>query len=158
MWVPVAVWQPCELLYTCYLLTRRRTRVQIAVATLSGNSLRQTVQTHCASVHQAAKLVAALFRVAGVTAGLAKINSSLSSGLWLTSSAGWLPRTGISSGTLSSVIEYGLALPFLLLRYRVARPTTCSCHVPTPGLAQWGRTKLLTSITNISRKHSFNGE
>ena len=22
MWVPVAVWQPCELLYTCYLLTR----------------------------------------------------------------------------------------------------------------------------------------
>jgi len=21
MWVPVAVWQPCELLYTCYLLT-----------------------------------------------------------------------------------------------------------------------------------------
>ena len=22
MWVPVAVWQPCELLYTCYLLTK----------------------------------------------------------------------------------------------------------------------------------------
>ena len=38
---------------------------------LSGNSLRQTVHTHCASVHQAAKLVAALLRVAGVTAGLA---------------------------------------------------------------------------------------
>jgi len=34
--------------------------VQIAVATVSGNSLRQTVHTHCASVHQAAKLVAAL--------------------------------------------------------------------------------------------------
>jgi len=48
---------------------RRRARVQIAVATLSGNSLRQTVHTHCASVHQAAKLVAALLRVAGVTAG-----------------------------------------------------------------------------------------
>jgi len=32
--------------------------VQIAVATLSGNSLRQTAHTHCASVHQAAKLVA----------------------------------------------------------------------------------------------------
>ena len=29
-------------------------------------------------------------------------------GLWLTSPAGWLPRTGISSGTLRSVIEYGL--------------------------------------------------
>jgi len=43
--------------------------VQILVATLSGNSLRQTVHTHCASVHQAAKLVAALFRVARVTVG-----------------------------------------------------------------------------------------
>jgi len=40
---------------------------------LSGNSLRQTVHTHCASVHQAAKLVAALLRVAGVTAGLRKV-------------------------------------------------------------------------------------
>jgi len=39
--------------------------VQIAVASLSGNSLRQTAHTHCASVHQAAKLVAALLRVAG---------------------------------------------------------------------------------------------
>ena len=27
--------------------------------------------------------------------------------------AGWLPRTGISSGTLRSVIEYGIPLPFL---------------------------------------------
>jgi len=34
---------------------------------LSGDSLRQTVHTHRASVHQAAKLVAALLRVAGVT-------------------------------------------------------------------------------------------
>jgi len=34
-------------------------------ATLSGDSLRQTVRTHRASVHQAAKLVAALLRVAG---------------------------------------------------------------------------------------------
>jgi len=41
---------------------------------LSGNSLRQTVRTHHASVHQAAKLVAALLRVAGVTAGLAESN------------------------------------------------------------------------------------
>ena len=39
--------------------------VQIAAATLSGNSLRQTVCTNCASVHQAAKLLAALIRVAG---------------------------------------------------------------------------------------------
>ena len=42
-----------------------------------GNSLRQTVHTHRASVHQAAKLVAALLRVAGVTAGLAEGNSSV---------------------------------------------------------------------------------
>ena len=53
------------------------TGFQIAVATLSGNSLRQTVHTRCASVHQAAKLVAALLRVAGVTAGLAESNNSL---------------------------------------------------------------------------------
>jgi len=75
---------------------------------LSGNSLRQTVHTHCASVHQAAKLVAALLMVTGVTAGLAESNGSPPPGLWLTSPAGWLTRTGISSGTLRSVIEYGL--------------------------------------------------
>ena len=45
------------------------------------NSLRQTVHTHRASVHQAAKLVAALLRVAGVNAGLAKSNGSLPPGL-----------------------------------------------------------------------------
>ena len=39
---------------------------------MSGNSLRQTVHTHGASVHQAANWVATLLRVAGVTAGLAK--------------------------------------------------------------------------------------
>ena len=59
----------------------RMARVQIAVATLSGNSLRQSAHTHCASVHKAAKLVAALLRVAGVTAGLAESNGSLPSGL-----------------------------------------------------------------------------
>jgi len=37
--------------------------------------------TYCASVHQAAKLVAALLRVAGVTAGLAESNGSLPPGL-----------------------------------------------------------------------------
>ena len=47
----------------------QKARVQITVATLSGNSLRQTAHTHYASVHQAAKLVAALLRVMGVTAG-----------------------------------------------------------------------------------------
>ena len=48
---------------------------------MSGNSLRQTVHTPCASVHQAAKLVAALLRVVGVTAGLAESNGSLPPGL-----------------------------------------------------------------------------
>jgi len=58
--------------------SRRTARVQIAVATLSGNSLRQTVHTHRASVHQAAT---ALLRIAGVTAGLAESNGSLPPGL-----------------------------------------------------------------------------
>jgi len=48
---------------------------------LSVNNLRQTVHTHCASVHQAAKLAAALLRVAGVTAGMAESNGSLPLGL-----------------------------------------------------------------------------
>jgi len=51
--------------------------VQIAAATPSGNNLRQTVHTHCASVQQAAKLVAALLRVARVTAGVVESNDSL---------------------------------------------------------------------------------
>ena len=78
----------------------------------SGNSIRQTVHTHRASVRQVAKLVAALLRVARVTAGLAESNGSLLSGLWQTSTAGWLPRTGISSGTVRSAVEYGLPVPF----------------------------------------------
>jgi len=65
-----------------------RARVQIAAATPSGNSLRQTVHTNHASVHQAAKLVAALLRVPGVTAVLAESNGSLPTGLCLTSPAG----------------------------------------------------------------------
>ena len=55
--------------------------VQIAAVTLSGNNLRQIVHTHCASVHQAAKLVTVLLRVARVTAGLAESSGSLPPGL-----------------------------------------------------------------------------
>ena len=55
----------------------QRARVQIAAVTLSGNSLRQTVHTQCVSVHREAKLVAALLRVAGVTAGLVESNGCL---------------------------------------------------------------------------------
>ena len=46
-------------------------------STLSGNSFRQTVHTHRASVHQAAKLAAVLLEVARVTAGLAESSGSL---------------------------------------------------------------------------------
>ena len=59
----------------------RRARVQIAVTMLVGDSLRQTVHTHCASIQQAAKLVAAVLRVVTVTAGLAETNGSLPPGL-----------------------------------------------------------------------------
>jgi len=45
-----------------------------------GYSLRQAIHTHCAPAHQAVKLVAALLRVAGVTAGLAESNGSLPPG------------------------------------------------------------------------------
>jgi len=48
---------------------------------MSANSHGQTVHTHRASVHQAAKLVAAFLRVAGITAGLAESNVSLLPGL-----------------------------------------------------------------------------
>jgi len=41
---------------------------------LWGTRHKQTVHTHLASVHQAAKLVAALLRVARVTAGMAESN------------------------------------------------------------------------------------
>ena len=62
-------------------LRHSRAWVQTADATLSGNSLRQTVHTHRASVHHAAKLVTALLRVARATAGLAESNGSLPLGL-----------------------------------------------------------------------------
>jgi len=64
-----------ELFY--YLLYCRGGSICLAVllpTLLSGwFSLRQTVHTHRASVHQAANLVAALLRVAGATAGLTEL-------------------------------------------------------------------------------------
>ena len=48
----------------------------MAAVTLLSNSLRQIVHSHRASVHQVAKLVAALIRVARVTAGLVDSNGS----------------------------------------------------------------------------------
>ena len=52
--------------------------------------LGQTAHTLCASVHQAAKLIAALLRVAGVTAGLVESNWQFTAG-FITSPADWLP-------------------------------------------------------------------
>jgi len=54
-----------------------RSRDAVGVTVL----VRQTVHTHCASVHQAAKLVAALLRVAGRGGNLAESNGSLPPGL-----------------------------------------------------------------------------
>ena len=65
----------------CWTQAQKGDDPQIAAATLSGSSLRQTVHTHRASVHQAAKSVAAFLRVARVTAGLAESNGSLPPGL-----------------------------------------------------------------------------
>ena len=55
----------------------------------SRRCLRQTVHTHRASVHQAAKLVAALLRVAGVTAGLVESNGSLPPGQGRSQGGSW---------------------------------------------------------------------
>jgi len=71
--VSVAKWLACW--------TQAQGWVQIAATTLSGNSLRQTVYIHRASVHQAMKMVAALLRVVRVTASLAESNGSLPPGL-----------------------------------------------------------------------------
>jgi len=70
----VAEWLACWTLV-------QKAWVQIAATMLPSNSLRQTAHTHCAFVHQAAKLAAALFRVARVTVGLAESNGSIPPGL-----------------------------------------------------------------------------
>ena len=59
----------------------RRYRVTVLKHDGCEQFAKQTVHTHRASVHQAAKSVAALLRVAGITAGLAESNASLPPGL-----------------------------------------------------------------------------
>ena len=83
---------------------------------LSGNSLRQTVHTHHASVHQAEKLVAALLRVAGVTVGLVESNGRFMTHVICRLTA--KNKTGISFGTIRWVIEYGLPLPIYIMSIR----------------------------------------
>ena len=60
-------------------MRRIRAWVQIVAATLSGNSLSQTVHTHLASVHHAAKLVAA--PVKGCEGNWRKVTAAIPSGL-----------------------------------------------------------------------------
>jgi len=78
---------------------------------LSGNSLRQTVHTHHASVYQAAKLVAAFLRVARVTAGLAESNCRVYDSGHLQANN----RYQLRFGTLCSVIEHELQYLYLYL-------------------------------------------
>ena len=63
------------------------------------------------------------------TAGLAESYGSLPPGLWFTLTAGWLPRTRISSGTLCSVIKYGLAFFMLHLTASKFWPHKCKNSV-----------------------------
>jgi len=63
-------------------------------ATLSGNSLRQTIHTHHASVHQAVKLVAALLSVARVTTGAWRKVLTAYRRVYDSSPAGWNPTLG----------------------------------------------------------------
>jgi len=87
-------------------------RVQIAVATLSGNSLRQTVYTHRASVHQAAKLVAALLSLKGCGGncrpGGKQWQPTVEFMIHVTCRLSAKNRDQLRNPTLRSVIEYGL--------------------------------------------------
>jgi len=74
-------WLGSRVISVLYSASAEGARVQIAAAMLSGNSLTQTVHARRASVHQAAKLVAALLRVARVAAGMAESDGSLPPGL-----------------------------------------------------------------------------
>ena len=57
----------------------------------------------------------------------------------------WLPRTGISSGTLRSAIEYGLPLPFLLWNsvdaYASAKRKTAYCVIVGLDTLHWNSLK-----------------
>ena len=76
--------------------------------------------------------------------------------VWLASRAGWLPRTGISSGTLRSVIEYGLPLPFTVSIQSIPEFTsTCMrCHFNAylgPRLCSLGLLCLLCTFSAMSK-------
>ena len=74
-------------------------------------------------------------------------------GLWLTSPAGWLPRTRFCSRTLLSAVAYGLPLPFLTCLVFPQVYSLTMSYVPTythahtrltalcPGLPRWAGTR-----------------
>jgi len=80
---------------------------------------------------------APILRIVRVTAGLAESNGSLPPDLVPTSPAGWLPRTGISFGTLRSVIEYGLPLRFLHCCCTLFAVTSHARKVGGPSSRSW---------------------
>ena len=137
-----------------------------------GNRLRQTVHTHRASVHQAAKLAAALLRVARVTAGLAESNGSLPpvyDSRYL--QADCQERDQLRNHTLGNrAIEYGLPLPVLAqsIRGHIAvpergsgqsgGPTTSYLQVPVKRHDLWIRhrrlKRLARQLVQILHKHA----
>ena len=107
---------------------------------LSGNSLRQTVHTHRTSVHQAAKLVAAFLRVAGVTAGLAESNGSLYRRVY---DSRYLQADCQEPGSAPepytrSVIEYGLAtFTFLQTTESQGSKADRPGYIISPSFSNW---------------------
>ena len=119
----------------------------IAVATLSGNSLRQTVHTHCASVHRAAKLVAALLRVAGGNCGPGGKYWQPTAGHKTHVTCRLNAKNRDQLRSLRSVIEYGLALPLPLsvVAFACNRSLCGLCRADTINYSLCQRSRLQTS-------------
>ena len=83
----------------------------------------------CLSVYWSIEM---LFAVCAHKGPRVESNGSPLLGLWLTSPAGWLPRTRISCRTLCSVLKYGLPLPFYcnsVLFMQTCTGVFCKCHI-----------------------------
>ena len=92
----------------------------------------------CASVTSQWAVTCRGSSVAGeVTAGLAESNGSLPPGLWLPSPAGWLPSTGISSGTLRSLQVWYYIYLYL---------TGCKFHPPCGLFSSRGSSQYIISV------------
>ena len=105
---------------------------------------RQTVHTHCISVQQAAKLVAALLRVARVTAGLVKSNGNLPLGLWLTSPTAKNDRSAPEPYAWQSSMGY----LYLFLQLGLAAPSSVNVNHRLSQHCHHNNTKLCNSSAN----------